>query len=84
MQKISSSTLIPMGLSATAIGIAFGLGIWKGQLDRRMETLEAAAPQLAYVQSQIMILRQDVEVIKAGMNESNRPTSNETTRRRNP
>lgn len=82
MQKFSTSTLIPVSLSASAITLAFIVGVWKGQLERRIEGCEDAARQITYIQSQIMILRQDIEIIKAELNESHRSTSNETPRRR--
>lgn len=66
MQKLSTTTLIPMGLSATAIALAFTLGVWKGQLDRRIDSIEAESKQVTHILSQIMILRQDIEAIKNG------------------
>jgi len=62
---VTLNTLVPVGLAAGVVGMAFTLGTWKGHYERRIENLEESAKQLAFLQSQVMILRQDVEVIKA-------------------
>lgn len=79
MRKLASDTLMPLGLCVTAISFAYVVGIWKGQVDRRLDEMVDVSKQITYLQSQVMILRQDIEVIK---NEPNRPTVDPTTRRR--
>lgn len=79
MRKFTSDTLMPMGLCITAIGFAYVVGIWKGQVDRRLDEMVDVSKQITYLQSQVMILRQDIEVIK---NESHRPTTDPPTRGR--